>query len=639
MVIKPTIRRVTEAQRQERMRILTTAERAALPTREERERRAAEAKAAIEEREAEIELGEKVRKARERERRIDIALGRIPVGKPAPAVVIPTQPMPRGPAITQAIQARAAIGVPTATFVEAQRAFKERQAAISARIPTLEAIQVAGREFAVARPTVARGLFGSLEFGAMAARRVIPEEVGVPVGEFAVGAFRGLQEKPLKAAAFFGATLAAGPALRGIGAIGRAAGVPQVLAPVTAPITRVPGITRLPTLAIGGLFAKTIEEEITAPVAITAEGVEIPPTAAEMARRAGMIFTTEIAPIAAGVGVGQLVSPLVQKIRMERAFRRLEPTPITTVGISPGRRPLPSEVRPFEMQRILRFGPTGVPRITTITRRPPKLLPPEAKIEFPTVEPFPKPPVTTGQIKITEEIPGIKITRPVEITTRPPLVTVTERRRALRPVEPITKIPFLKAEEAEVSLIGRVTPTAVERPAIRPLFGEAAFGRGIIPTPSMIFVKKPIEAPPSVISVVTPLLATVGIQEILQKQRITPLKVQIPKQIITPLKIQIPTVGQIQEMVQIPERIQRQRIVTVPARIVEPITAVEPVPRVRPLVAAPPLPFAPFPIIPPIPKKPKKKDLIKKAKRRERKFEKLFEIPIASPFRSVGRIK
>lgn len=641
---KPTIRQVSEAERREKTKILTTEERKKLPTREEREKKAAEAKKAIEEREFAKALEEQAKRAK----KIDVVLGRSkPAEIPSVTPIIPT--VRRGPAITQAIQAPPEVGIPTKTITESREAFAAREAAISAKIPTLEDIQAAGREFARERPRIARGLFESLEFGAGVARKVIPEEVGVPIGEFAIGAFKGVQEKPLKTAAFFGATLATGPALKAVGTVGRVAGIPKVIAPVTERIARVPGITRLPGLTMGGIFAKQIEEEITAP---TAAGFA--PTSAEMARRAGMIFTTEIAPIAAGIGTIQAVGPIAQRIRMERAFKQLE-TPIAAemrvgqaggVGVTRptgkiqfvGRRALPSEIQPFETQRILRFDPkTGMPRIKTITRKPPKLVEPRARIEEIPFEPIPKLPPTTGKIKITEEIAGIKVTRPVEITAVPirRVPTIAARRRVLPKVTEPRKISLLEAEEAKVSLVG-----PIETQVVRPTFGEAAFRREVIPTQPFLPTLKRI-APPATVSFVSPISATaIAMRELLTMQKITPLEVQIPMQRIMPLEIQIPTVGQVQEQLKIPEKIQRQQLITVPTKIVTPISAVKPIPKVRTAIATPSLPFLPLPTIPTIPKKAKKVDRIETPKFKARKFEKMFENPIASPFGNpVGKIK
>jgi len=67
---KATIRKVSEAERRERMKILTTAERRAAPTKEERRRKAAEAKAAIEQRELEKKIEEARAKGIEFERKL-----------------------------------------------------------------------------------------------------------------------------------------------------------------------------------------------------------------------------------------------------------------------------------------------------------------------------------------------------------------------------------------------------------------------------------------------------------------------------------------------------------------------------------------------------------------------------------------
>lgn len=98
------IREVSEAQRKESMRILTTAERKAAPTAAEKARRAAEAKAAI----AQREFEKKVEAAQQKGRQIDIALGRLEQtrGPVAPTTAQQSIFVRGGPAITQATSNR-----------------------------------------------------------------------------------------------------------------------------------------------------------------------------------------------------------------------------------------------------------------------------------------------------------------------------------------------------------------------------------------------------------------------------------------------------------------------------------------------------------------------------------------------------
>jgi len=115
---KPTIREVSEAERRERMRILTTAERRALPTKKEREMKAAEATAAI----AQRELEKKIEAAREKGRELDIQLGRLePTRGPiAPPTSLFTAPRP-GTAIVQATASRYQQRALTSIFQKAQQ--------------------------------------------------------------------------------------------------------------------------------------------------------------------------------------------------------------------------------------------------------------------------------------------------------------------------------------------------------------------------------------------------------------------------------------------------------------------------------------------------------------------------------------
>jgi len=102
---KPTIRKVSEAQRLERMKIITTQERAKATA--ERARKAAEAKAAI----AQREFEKKVEAHREKARELDIMLGRLeptrgPVAPPVAPSLFQIKRGQAGPAIAQATASR-----------------------------------------------------------------------------------------------------------------------------------------------------------------------------------------------------------------------------------------------------------------------------------------------------------------------------------------------------------------------------------------------------------------------------------------------------------------------------------------------------------------------------------------------------
>lgn len=550
-----------------------------------------------------------------------------PIPKPKPVEV---KKPPAPPIIVARRRVRKVVPIKE-EVKEVKKELEKIEKKVAEKIPTLKEIEAAGREFARARPEVAKPIVAEAERVARVTRRVVPEKVGVPVAEFAVGAAEELQRRPLKAAAMVGVTLAAPGVIRVAKEVPRITGITRAAAPAIARIRAIPGIERVPKAAeigVTGLYGISVAERVRAPID------ERPPTPAEMARRAGRTFITEVAPIAVGVGVAPIVGRPIRAVERELELRRLReiPTPVVTrrvtfvgeVGPRARVRPIrPAELVPEKVIVSPRIAPDAPLRpVITRVRAPPERL--TGPIVSPELQPLPTIPREVTTIRVTDPITGI--TRVLEV---PKITPVKPIRRVAR-VRPITPTPeptrptireFLKAEEAELLL---------QRPRARPIYGEAAFRTQIGRIPREIMVPPTVGVRPTQVGVISGLLAARVVPDVRVVPKVVPTIAQMPAR--------IQTVVPIQELVPIREPVlkptQIPRIKPVPVVEVAPVTV--PKRAIRPAVAEPFIPIIP---LVKLPKKVKKKVVKVDKRRKVRKFEKVFVSPIASPFGSVGRIK
>lgn len=215
------------------------------------------------------------------------------------------------------------------------RAYEETQKEVSAQIPTLATIQRAGFEIGQQHPGISQIARTAQLESAKAVRAIIPESVGKPMGQFAIGGYETAQQKPLETAGAFALGYAMPYAQAGL--VSRIPGLAKAV-PVFGVGNKVLKVIPMQAIGVGlgAVYGIDVQKRITAPVftgygekrKIGEESTILPtgetqtttrfqqdpmnraPTIEEMSRRAGGIFTTELAPLSlGGLTAGERIKP------------------------------------------------------------------------------------------------------------------------------------------------------------------------------------------------------------------------------------------------------------------------------------------------------------------------------------------